>query len=154
MDKPEEIEESEGIRTEEKPKKVLTEEQLQQKRNALKKAVARKKELGLIRKAEMETKKADENTKIEKAKQQIEELSLNKPKKVKKVIEKVIEESSSSEEEEIIERIIIKKKREKEVVLNDVRNFNNLATKTNKELLQTELETERRKRLMSNLFDY
>ena len=64
----------------------------------------------------------------------------------------LIEESS--EEEEVIERIIIKKKREKEVVLNDVRNFNNLANKTNKELLQTELETERRKRLMSNLFDY
>ena len=153
MDKPEEIEESE---VSEKPKRVLTEEQLQQKRDALKKAVARKKELGLIRKAEMETKKADEDSKIEKAKQQIEELSIkNKPKKVKKVIEKVIEESSSSsEEEEVIERIIIKKKREKEVVLNDVRNFNNLANKTNKELLQTELETERRKRLMSNLFDY
>ena len=89
MDKPEEIEESE---VSEKPKRVLTEEQLQQKRDALKKAVARKKELGLIRKAEMETKKADEDSKIEKAKQQIEELSIkNKPKKVKKVIEKVIE---------------------------------------------------------------
>ena len=62
------------------PKKYWK-EQSHQKRDAWKKAVARKKELELIRHEEMETKNTDEDSKIEKAKQQIEETNIkNKPK--------------------------------------------------------------------------
>ena len=69
-------------------KKALTPEQLEQKRSALKKAVERKKELGMIKKVEQEKKKLDDDDKISIAKQQMEEIE--KRKKAKIPLEKII----------------------------------------------------------------
>ena len=59
---------------EEEPKKALSEKALEQRRNAVKKAMERKQELSIIRKVEIEKKKLDQEEKLTKAKKDYEEL--------------------------------------------------------------------------------
>lgn len=135
-------------------------ELLKVKMEALSKATARKKEIGLIKKAEKMKKNEELDVKINQAKEQLKvlqtkvELPPLEKKKVRKVIEKVIEEESSSEEE-VIERIIIKKKNQnKRAPVKEVDEEEQIITQTNKELLQKKLKEEQRKKLMADLFSY
>lgn len=130
-------------------------ELLKVKMEALSKATARKKEIGLIKKAEKMKKNEELDARINQAKEVLQQKALPvievKPKKTKKIIEKVIEEESSSEEE-VIERIIIKKKNKSKPKYED--DDEQVITQTNKELLQKKLKEEQRKKLMADLFSY
>ena len=132
----------------------ISPELLKVKMNALSKATARKKEIGLIKKAEKMKKDEDLDLKISQAKELLKQkVVIPEPevvkKRVKKVIEKVIEEESSSDEE-IIERIIIKKKPHKQQDNDE----DQMIMQSNKELLQKKLKDEQRKKLMADLFSY
>jgi len=140
-------------------------ELLKVKMDALAKASARKKEIGLIKKAEKMKKNEELDIKINQAKEQLKVLqpSVSKievppleKKKVRRVVEKVIEEESSSEEE-VIERIIIKKKNQSKraPVRQEEEDYDDqMITQSNKELLQKKLKDEQRKKLMADLFSY
>lgn len=115
------------------PKKVLSESEITSRRENIKKAIDKKKELAVIKKAEHEKAKLEQQEQINQAKKTLEEVERRKAqlaqenikpeseprgpaehlpkipkKKTKKIIEKIIEQSDS-DEEEVIERYIIKK---------------------------------------------
>ena len=98
-------------------KRALSEEQLQQKRDALKKAVDRKKELGLIRRAEIEQKKSDDDEKILQAKQKIEALDKKKrtirPESQIELEPKTEPEDEPEQVEDEPEQVIIKDERKR-----------------------------------------
>ena len=141
-------------------KKPMTDEQLQKKMKALEKAVARKKELAQLRKAEKDKIKADIETKIRepKVEPKAEEPQPEQPKPEKKkktrIIEKIVEEpESSSSEEEVIERIIVKKvPRQKPVQRED--NIHDIIEKTNKEILMEKMKDAQKKRAIDELFSW
>ena len=148
---------------EEKPKKELSPEQMEQKLRAVKKAGERKRELGLIKKAEEMKKKQEQDEKIAKAKedlgitkkekvveepkQEVEEVKPVEKKKKIRIVEKVIEQPESSSEEEIIERHIIKR-------IPRVKKEDNIVENSNKEILQERLKKIYVDKIKKDLFDF
>lgn len=152
-----------------KPKRVLTEKELEARRNALKKAVEVKKELGMINKyeknKEKEAKAKERKEKVAaiQSQKQITETnnvlpqtpdteSQKERKKKQKIVEKIVYESETeSEEEEVIEKVVIMKKpkKKKQDMTND-----ELIQLTNKELLQQRFYQDTKRRVMGDLFDF
>lgn len=158
--------------TNEKPKRQYTEEQLEKKRISIKNALERKKELAIIRKAELQKKKDELNEKLNEAKkymdakQKVTQTELTpepepipepepekKIKPRKKIVEKkiILEKSDDDEdeEEEVIERIYVKKKAPKQLAPEP-----DLIEKSNKEMLLQQLKQQERQRVMNDLFSF
>ena len=147
-----------------KPKKELSEKQIEQRKEAIKKAILRKKELALLRKAEKDNRiRAEPESQPIPApqpelltNQELQQDIKKEKKKKTRIIEKVVEEpesSSSSEEEEIIERVIIKKvPRQKPEKKED--NISDIIEKTNKEILMEKMKEAQKRRAMAELFSF
>ena len=128
-------------RATEKIKKPLSEKQLEQKINASKNGVIRAKELAVIKLAEKEKKRLEQDRLIEKAKQDLEEIELERKNlTVKK--KKIVVEDSSSEDEEIVKKPTKTRPKEMEDIM----------LRSSKEMLQKTLYEEHKRKLMNELF--
>ncbi len=128
-------------RATEKIKKPLSEKQLEQKINASKNGVIRAKELAVIKLAEKEKKRLEQDRLIEKAKQDLEEIELERKNlTVKK--KKIVVEDSSSEDEEIVKKPTKARPKEMEDIM----------LRSSKEMLQKTLYEEHKRKLMNELF--
>ena len=128
-------------RATEKIKKPLSEKQLEQKINASKNGVIRAKELAVIKLAEKEKKRLEQDRLIEKAKQDLEEIELERKNlTVKK--KKIVVEDSSSEDEDIVKKPTKARPKEMEDIM----------LRSSKEMLQKTLYEEHKRKLMNELF--
>lgn len=100
------------------------------------------------------------NKKMTELKEEVETLKteINKPVVVEPKKKKIItryEEEEDDEDEEIIERVIIRKKKPTQQKYEEpILSRNDLVEKTYKEQLRAQLNEERRKQVMAELFDF